>query len=99
CIESYSPCIKSIQGDRKSLSNSVDISGGARRWFRNLLWMAFPSRSENELANKAAAVLGVSPRQIRNWLREDNDASLRYVFAVLAIAGGEIVFKQIEGRD
>ena len=69
-----------------------------RRWFRDMLWRAFPSPSEHALAEKAAPVLGVSKRQIRNWLNEDHDASLSYVAAVLAIAGAEIVFAKIERR-
>lgn len=63
----------------------------ARRWFSDLLWIAFPSPSEHDLSLKAAPVLDVSPRQVRNWLRRENDASLRYVFAVMAIAGVEVI--------
>lgn len=69
-----------------------------RRWFRNMLWRAFPSPSEHDLTVKAAGVLDVSPRQVKNWLREEHDASLRYVMAVMAIAGAEIVFGRIERR-
>lgn len=69
-----------------------------RRWFRDMLWRAFPSPSEHDLTIKAASVLDVSPRQVKNWLREEHDASLKYVAAVLAIAGAEIVFGRIEGR-
>jgi hypothetical protein len=97
-IERYDSCVESIRPDRKSISNSISGSK-SRRWFCDLLWRAFPSQSENDLANKAAPVLGVSARQVRNWLREENDASLKYVAAVLAVAGAEIVFKQIEGRE
>lgn len=75
-----------------------DHASASRRWFRNLLWRAFPSPSENDLAQTAARVLDVSPRQVRNWLREDHDASLRYVTAVMMIAGAESVFALIEGR-
>jgi hypothetical protein len=84
--------------DGKSLANPVEHGTVSRRWFRNLLWRAFPARSEADLANKAASVLDVSPRQVRNWLREENDASLRYVTAVMAIAGAEVIFSKIEGR-
>lgn len=82
----------------KNLAGSALNPKAARRWFRNMLWRAFPSPSENDLAHKAAAVLDVSPRQVKNWLREENDASLRYVTAVLAIAGAEVIFGKIEGR-
>lgn len=81
----------------KNLADSTNPRA-SRRWFRNMLWRAFPSPSEHDLSIKAATVLGVSPRQVKNWLREDNDASLRYVTAVLAIAGAEVVFGKIEAR-
>lgn len=82
----------------KNLASNQDHAAASRRWFSQLLWRAFPSRSERELATRAALVLGVSPRQVTNWLREENDASLRYVTAVLAIAGAELVFGKIEVR-
>lgn len=81
----------------KNPAHSTDPAA-ARRWFRNLLWRAFPAPSERDLANRAARVLDVSPRQVINWLREEHDASLRYVMAVMAIAGAEVVFGRIEGR-
>lgn len=77
--------------------NSVDHEAASRRWFAALLWRAFPSRSEHDLCSKAAGVLGVSPRQVRNWLRCENDASLKYVTAVTLIAGVEIGLGKIGG--
>jgi hypothetical protein len=91
------PCDQDAIFSLKCLAKSADGSA-SRRWFRDLLWRAFPSRSEGELSAKAAPVLNVSPRQVRNWLREDNDASLRHVTAVMAIAGAEVLFTRIEGR-
>lgn len=76
--------------------SSVDHAKASRRWFAALLWRAFPSPSERDLSHKAARVLDVSPRQVVNWLRCENDASLRYVLAVMAIAGAEIVFDRME---
>lgn len=37
-------------------------------------------------------------RQVVNWLRCNNDASLRHVIAVMALAGAEVVFDKVEGR-
>ena len=82
----------------KLLANSVDHRSASRRWFAALLWRAFPAPSEHDLSLKAARVLDVSPRQVRNWLRCDHDAGLSYVLAVMAIAGAEVVFDRIEGR-
>lgn len=69
-----------------------------RAWFAALLWRAFPSASENELSERAGPVLGVSARQVRNWLRSEHDARWRDVMKVLAIAGGEVVFRALEPR-
>jgi len=82
----------------KNPAHSTDPRAN-RRWFRDLLWRAFPAASERELAEKASAVLDVSPRQVINWLREEHDPKLRYIMAVLAIAGAEIVFSRIEGQS
>jgi hypothetical protein len=82
----------------KNPANSTSHADASRRWFRNLLWRAFPSASERDLAEKAARVLDVSPRQVRNWLSEEHDASLRYVTAVALIAGVEWGFGKMEKR-
>lgn len=80
--------------------NSVFVSGDrARRRFAEMLRRAFPAISDNDRALQAAPVLGVSDRQVRNWLREENDASARYVFAVMALAGVEMVLNQRGGRE
>lgn len=75
-----------------------DQTFASRRVFRDLLWRAFPSPSEHELSIKAARVLDVSPRQVRNWLRCEHSAAWHYVAAVMAIAGAEVVFQRVEGR-
>lgn len=84
--------------EMKNPARNNEHARASRRWFSNMLWRAFPSASERELSHKAARALDVSPRQVVNWLREEHDASLRYVTAVLAIAGAEVVFKHIEGK-
>lgn len=77
----------------KNLADTeCDNISSSRKAFANMLWRAFPSPSEHELANKAARVLDVSPRQVTNWLRCENSAAIQYFFAVAAIAGAEIVF-------
>lgn len=81
-----------------STGRNSDHTEASRRWFAALLWRAFPARSERELASVAARALDVSPRQVVNWLRGEHDASLRYVTAVLAIAGAEVVFGAMERR-
>lgn len=73
-------------------SNNFDQPTAYRMWFRDLLWRAFPAQSDAARAERAAKVLDVSERQVRNWLRCENDPKLRYVMAVLSIAGAEIVF-------
>ena len=77
----------------KSFRNSFDQPTAYRMWFRDMLWRAFPADSDAARAEKAARVLDVSDRQVRNWLRCEHDPKLRYVMAVIAIAGAEVVFK------
>ena len=50
------------------------------------LWAAFrPCRSENELCERAAAVLDTSPDTIRRILRRETDAKLSLVWPILAM--------------
>lgn len=82
----------------KNLSeNSGAFACAMRRRFARLLWDAFPGASENAVAEQAAAALGCSERQVRNWLRCENDAGLRYVGAVMMIAGAEKVIQRFNG--
>jgi hypothetical protein len=41
----------------------------ARMRFSRMLHRAFPGPSDAAIAAKAAPVLGVSPRQVQNWLQ------------------------------
>lgn len=64
------------------------------------LWSAFPSRSENELCERAALVLGASPNTIRRILRKETDAKLSLVWPILAVglaAKGFDIAEAIEG--
>lgn len=86
----------------KNLANFECVAKAAcplvkRKWFRDLLWIAFPSASEHELARTAARALNRSPRQVNNWLQLEHDPRLRDVLAVMAIAGAEVVISRIEG--
>lgn len=89
-------------GSRRSKNPArigADHQWKSRKWFADLLWRAFPSVSENELASKAARALDCSPRQVRNWLRCEHDAGLQYVTAVLILAGFEtLIFGSDRGR-
>ncbi|WP_226782732.1 hypothetical protein [Oceaniglobus trochenteri] len=70
----------------------------SRKAFAAMLWRAFPGDSEREVARIGAPVLGVSERQVINWLRCDNDAGVSYVFAVMALAGVGWALDPIRGR-
>uniref|UniRef100_A4WTC0 Uncharacterized protein n=1 Tax=Cereibacter sphaeroides (strain ATCC 17025 / ATH 2.4.3) TaxID=349102 RepID=A4WTC0_CERS5 len=83
---------------RKYLAQNDIQAKASRKRFARMLWRAFPSDSERDLAATAAPVLGVSERQVRNWLQCEHDAAARHVFAVMAIACGEEIFSIIEGR-
>lgn len=69
----------------------------SRKWFAALLWRAFPAASNIEVARLGAPVLGVSERQITNWLNCENDAALSYVTAVMVLAGVECALDGVRG--
>lgn len=81
-----------------ALKNPSRSTAQPREWFRDLLWYAFPARSDADRAKHIHHAIGVSQRQAQHWLRCDNDAALRYVVAVLVIAGAEAAFAKIGGR-
>lgn len=90
-----------FQFDKSAFTNEE----AERLWFRDLLWQAFPKcRSENELAERASAVLSrknrpVTTRAVRNWLRCDNTPSFRYVMAVIALVGVEKAAAALSPRE
>jgi len=83
----------------KNLSKSRDPHAAAREWFADLLWVAFPGATENEVMKQASRALCCSERQVANWLRCRNDAAVSVVTKVLMVAGAEVVFKKIEGGE
>ncbi|MDE4189638.1 hypothetical protein [Phaeobacter gallaeciensis] len=89
--------IKCVNECWKNLAQSQTGRRGARQWFAELLWVAFPAKSERELCRSAARALGCSERQVGNWLRCDNDASVNVVTRVMIVAGAEVVFQKMEG--
>lgn len=60
-----------------------------RKLVAALLWKAFPSKSADELAERAAPVLGLSERHIKRLLKGEHSVNADVAFAVLALAGFE----------
>lgn len=89
--------IRRVHEGWKNLAKRTGCKKSARKLFADLLWAAFPSSSESELSRIAARALGVAPRTVTNWLQCQNDAPSTVVFAVLLIAGAEVVFQRMEG--
>ncbi len=83
---------------RPPMRGQVSPVEAEREWFARLLWRAFPSASATALSEVAGPVLGVSPKQVRNWLECRHDARWRDVVKVLVIAGGEVVLARLEPR-
>lgn len=69
----------------------VEVGEGRRRMAR-LLWLAFPGRSEAAVAERAAPHLGVSPRTVRSWLREEHDPPYDAALRLVPILGVGAVF-------
>ena len=70
-----------------------------RKYFADLLWVAFPSESEHALCLEAGRALGVEPRTVKNWLALRNDAKWKYVGLVMLQAKVEPIFQKIEGHE
>ncbi len=78
--------------------SSLDHRDQSREWFARMLWRAFPSSSERQLAERAAKVLGCNWRTVINWLRCENDAGVRYVTAVCKMAGVDLQMDTTRSR-
>lgn len=70
-----------------------------RMRFSLMLRRAFPGVSDTAIAERAAPVLGVSTRQVHNWLQCRNEAKVSHVLAVIAIIGAETLFQIIGGSQ
>lgn len=87
-----------VRNGWKNLTKSDVDSFAYRRWFADLLWVAFPSGSEHELCQVASRALGVHVRTVKNWLILRNDAPWTVVAKVMLIARVEPIFQKIEGK-
>lgn len=83
----------------KVLSPNAGARPHRRSLFVRLLWVAFPSRSEKELAERAHKALGVSQRQVENWLAGVNDGKASHLTDLIFIVGVEKLSQLIEGQS
>lgn len=90
--------LQRVQDGWKNLAKPRTDQKAARKWFADLLWCAFPAASNSELSQRAARVLGVSPRTVGNWLTCQNDVPGPVLVKVMLIASAEIAFQRLEGR-
>lgn len=83
----------------KSFLRSLTGSDLSREVFARMLWRAFPGDTENEVADRAAPVLGIGQRQVRRLLRRECSAKVGQVLAVTLILGVEETLTLIYGRE
>jgi hypothetical protein len=62
-----------------------------------LLWLAFPSRSEAELSERACLYLGVTDRTIRNWLAGTHSPKWPTVCLIAGLVGYETFLSIVFG--
>jgi uncharacterized protein (DUF2336 family) len=74
-------------------ANRVEAREFARERFAEMLITAWPSDDYNEVARKAADVLGVSQRQVVNWLKGDSSPAFEHVVVVGTVLG---IYKTME---
>lgn len=53
--------------------SNVDFRDASRREDAQLIFAAFDGRTQSEIAQKGSRALGVSERQIINWMQLEND--------------------------
>lgn len=79
---------------------NVDFRDASRREDAAKLRAAFDGRTQSEMANKGARALGVSPRQIINWMQMEHDMPSWAVKAVsLYLDRIEAAARKIEGHE
>jgi hypothetical protein len=84
---------------RNPHKRNVDFRHVSRRDDAALLWSAFPGHSQQSVADKASRALGVTDRQIINWLQLNNDMPSWAVKAArLYLRGVNSLAEKIEGK-
>lgn len=79
---------------------NIDFRDHSRREDARLLRLAFDGRTQDEMARKGSRALGVSPRQIINWMKCEHDMPSWAVKAVSFYLGAvERTAQKIEGRN
>ncbi len=80
--------------------SNVDFREKSRRDDANLIRMAFDGPTQDAIAQKGSRALGVSPRQIINWMQCQHDMPSWAVKAVRHyVRGVERLADRIEGKS
>lgn len=64
-----------------------------------LLWLAFPGRSANEVANRASVYLKRDPRTVRYWLDGGHSMSLAEAAKLIPLVGLEAFIAFLKRMD
>ena len=86
------------KGEENFRVNRVTTQDIARERAADLIRAAFPGATDRETARSAAAFLGVSDRQVINWLNLEHSMAFEHVFAV-GCRVGVFPLMQIMTRD
>ncbi len=79
---------------------NADFREASRKEDSRLVRMAFDGPTQDAIAKKGSRALGVSPRQIINWMKCEHDMPSWAVKAVQNyLIRLEAAAKRIEGRD
>lgn len=79
--------------------HNPDFREASRRDDANLLWAAFGGPSQQAVADQASRALGVTDRQVINWLKLENDMPSWAVKAAMHyVRGVERIARKIEGQ-
>lgn len=82
-----------FQPEKSFRANRVEAREFARERFAEMLISAWPGETAQEVARLAAPTIGVSERQVANWLRGESSPAFEHVVVVGTVLG---IYKTME---
>ncbi len=82
---------------RTAVRNEFSCPEVNRKKVCDLLWSAFPGRSEAEVSRRASAYLSVHERTVRNWMRGVGGPDMVQASMLGGLVGYEVFLRIIFG--
>lgn len=82
-----------FEREKSFRANRVEAREFARERFAEMLITAWPADTAQEVARRAAPTIGVTERQITNWLKGESSPAFEHVVVVGTVLG---IYKTME---